>query len=139
MGKVTAFATDIFYCLFGVFAALFALAPKEPFGVPFRPEFSMEWTANSAMECLSDVVLYVDGSLVDLRLARPASANFSNGTCVTSRTVDGISGGFSSIELFLSRPFSKACVSFTLNETEGSECPDAASPTVSLKWSDTNG
>jgi hypothetical protein len=118
MGKVAGVATDVFFCLFGIFAALFAIAPKEPFGLPSRPILSVSWPASSADDCLFNLVLVADGKSVDLSLPHPSFAAFGGGSCNWDRIVEGVSEVATVIEVILTTPYLNGCAEVKFGDLE---------------------
>ncbi len=129
MGKTSGIATDVFLCLFGVFAALFAVAPKQPFGFPARPVIELEWDAADEIQCMFKLMVVVDGSKVELPIPETAYAGFSDGKCRWSTILDGVNTTASSRRIVLLTPFQDKCISVRFGQDDAKEwCQPTASP-----------
>ncbi|MEP4258029.1 MAG: hypothetical protein ABJ375_01865 [Rhizobiaceae bacterium] len=141
MGKTTGTATDVFLCLFGVFAALFAVAPQQPFGFPARPVIELEWNASQEIQCMFKLVVVVDGTKVDLPIPDTTYAGFSDGKCRWSTILDGVNTAASSRRALLLTPFRDECVTIRFGAEDSQELcratPGPAEPaTIEVDFSD---
>lgn len=125
MGRISGVATDVFLCLFGIFAALYAISPKESVGLPYRPVLSISWDAQSAEECVFHVALEIDGTPVKLPLTDPARARFGSGTCKWDAIVEGISISAASIRALVITPLLKGCAKVKLSQVEENACTES--------------
>lgn len=129
MGKTTGTATDVFLCLFGVFAALFAVAPQQPFGFPARPIIELEWDAKQEIQCMFKLVVVVDGAKVDLSIPDTAYAGFSDGACRWSTILEGVNTAASSRRVVLLTPFRDECVTIRFGQEDSKElCRPTSGP-----------
>lgn len=135
MGKLSPLATDIFFCVFGVFAMLFALAPREPFGLPLRPAFSVSWEARTSNECLFQLELFSNDQIIDLNLPTPIFASFDNQKCSFSKPIQGLQGETSNLTVGLVRPLSATKVQLRLGEDEEEVVPVGPGRAL-LVWGD---
>lgn len=123
MGKLSPLATDIFFCVFGVFAMLFALAPREPYGLPLRPAFSISWEASTGNECLFQLELFSNNQFLDLNLPSPVFASFNDQRCSFTKPIQGLQEETPNLTVGLVRPLSASNVKFRFGDEEEEVAP----------------
>lgn len=137
MGKFATAATDVFFCLLGIFAALYAVVPKESFGTSFRPLLSVTWPATEVSECLIQIELMVNSEKRDIGMPDPDYGGFSNDECRWQMILDDAGTGGQDIVLEVILPFLLGCAEATFAEAEPAElCTNGTTGNTSatLTW-----
>lgn len=90
MDRMATLGADLFLGLFGVFAAVHAVSPKEPATPPPKSDLLLEWPSEGRdLTCLFWVSVSLDGASLDLQLPSLSLAPRQGDTCRWDHSVDG--------------------------------------------------
>lgn len=104
MGRVTILATDIFFCVFGIFAALRTIVPHYEFTPTAYPAITVEWVVSRIEHCFV-WASYSTGNGVGELISAPPAFTAPDRCSLTSGVA--LDGSVSQIEVQLVFPVLK--------------------------------
>lgn len=143
MGKFATAATDVFFCLLGIFAALYAMVPKESFGTSFRPLLSVTWPATAVSECLIQLEMTINSETRDIGMPDPDYGGFidnggsGEGQCRWQMILDDAGSGGQDVVLEVILPFLIGCAEATFADAKPAQlCTNGTTGNTSatLTW-----
>ena len=137
MDRFALLGADLFFCLFGVFAAIHATAPDKRFGQPERKYLELSWPAETSANCLFALSANSGGSEIDLRLPQLSMAADVDGTCIWRRMIDGVPTG--PVTIVVSLPYSTSPLLIDLSGTTVVVNRDSGDPALRAVVVEANG
>jgi len=101
MGRITILATDIFFCVFGIFAALRTIVPQYEFVDPVYPAITVEWFAAQMEHCFFGAAYVETGAGSSTQIT--ATPAYTGDTCSVTTGLE-ITDGAPEISVYLLLP-----------------------------------